>query len=94
MTTVTQETIMRASIDYGGDPPAPTAARQTVRQDFDDGTSRVIERECALSDLTAAWDAALVAQRDQQAQKAGALAAQVNDLRAQLAALAPAEPVQ
>lgn len=89
MTTVTHEEVRGGAFDYGGDPPAPVSTvRLRVVQFFDDGTSREIWREAQLVHVFAAWDAALLAQRDAQAAAAGEKAAALTAVTAERDALA------
>lgn len=94
MTTVVSEQRVYAKVMYGGDPVAPTAAREWIVQHFDDGTHRTIDREMPLADLESLWAADLAAQRDAIAATAGdkqlavnALTAERDALVAQLAAM-------
>lgn len=87
MVQVTQEERRGAEIDYGGDPPAPTGARERVVQFFDDGTHRVVIRAIAIEELGLSWAAAIAAQRDALAASAGEGAARIAELEAENAFL-------
>lgn len=83
MTTVVSEQRVYAKVMYGGDPVAPTAAREWIVQHFDDGTHRTIDRDMPLSDLADLWAADLAAQRDAIAATAGEKQLAINALTAE-----------